>query len=153
MKKCNGLTYAQKIQWRIRILRLLLLLMFIYMIVVGKTGGGDTRIMTDLAVRVSKMGFFGSIIWVVLRIRYNKKLLESRVRMKEQMLNEQDERNQYLHDKSGGFVMDALLVLLLCVTITTAMYNMAAFYTAYAIGVAAAALKVAAYLFYSHQSG
>ena len=43
------------------------------------------------------------------------------------MKTELDERNQYLHDKSGGIVADILLAILLFVTLTASMFDMAAF--------------------------
>lgn len=71
--------------------------------------------------------------------------------MKEQMKLEQDERNQYLHDKSGGTVLDILLVFLLFVTVTTALYNMTAFHISIAILAFAILLKVGTYAFYSYR--
>ncbi len=63
---------------------------------------------------------------------------------------EQDERNQYLHDKSGGIILDILLVFLLFITVTTALFNMSAFYISLIILVVTFLLKVGAYLFYSY---
>ena len=69
--------------------------------------------------------------------------------MKEQMKLEQDERNQYLHDKSGGTVLDILLVFLMFMTVTTALYNMTAFYISISILAFTVFLKAGSYLFYS----
>lgn len=79
------------------------------------------------------------------RIVRNKKLLKNRMLLKEQMRMERDERNQYLHDKSGGIVVDILLFII----VTAALFNMAAFYTAIIILGLTVALKAAAYLFFS----
>ncbi|MDO5425932.1 MAG: hypothetical protein Q4F41_19705 [Eubacteriales bacterium] len=149
MKNFKTFTYTQKIQWRIRISWILLILMLIYMVIVGETGG-DSRIMTDLANTFSSIVFFGGILYIITRIVHNKKLLKNRLLLKEQMRMEQDERNQYLHDKSGGTVFDLLLVFLLFITVTAALYNMPAFYTSLAVLIAALLLKAGAYLFYSY---
>ena len=95
--------YTQKIQWRIRVLWIILIFMLIYMVIVGEIGG-DSRIMTNQAHTVSSGIFFGGIIYIIARIIHNKKLIKNRLLLKEQLQMEQDERNQYLHDKSGGII-------------------------------------------------
>lgn len=62
---------------------------------------------------------------------------------------ELDERNQYLHDKSGGIVTDILLLFLLFTTTTAGLFNMAAFYTSFAILAVATFLKLTFYWIYS----
>ena len=149
MKNSEKSNYTDKIKWRIRISWMILVAMLIYMFIVAETGGGDSRIMTDLANTVSGIIFFGGMIYVIVRIVHNKKLLKNRLLMKEQMKLEQDERNQYLHDKSGGTVLDILLVFLLFVTVTTALYNMTAFHISISIIDFTIFLKMGTYVFYS----
>lgn len=133
MKKSEHLSYTEKIKWRIRLLWILLIAMLVYMVIIGETGGGDSRIMTKLANIVSRVIFFGGFIYVIYRIVSLKNLLKNRLLLKEQMRLEQDERNQYLHDKSGGIVVDLLLIVQLFVTVTTALYNMTAFHVSVAL--------------------
>ena len=151
MRSAERSSYSDKIKWRIRILWITLAAMLIYIVVVGETGGGDSRIMTDLADIVSKVIIFGGIIYVASRIVHNKKLLKNRLILKDQLLKETDERNQYLHDKSGGDVVDILLIVLLFVTATASLYNMTAFYVSFGILITAILLKAGAYLFYSRR--
>ena len=151
MKSFEQLSYTEKIKWRIRILWLLTVVMLIYMIVIGEMGGGDSRIMSDLANIASDIIFFGGLIYIVYRIIANKKLLKNRLLLKEQLREELDERNQYLHDKSGGVVWDILLIVLLGITVTAALFNMAAFYTSFTILGIAIVLKVSAYWIYSRK--
>ena len=151
MKSFEQLSYTEKIKWRIRILRLLTVVMLIYMIVIVEMGGGDSRIMSDLANIASDIIFFGGLIYIVYRIIANKKLLKNRLLLKEQLREELDERNQYLHDKSGGVVWDILLIVLLGITVTAALFNMAAFYTSFTILGIAIVLKVSAYWIYSRK--
>jgi len=61
---------------------------------------------------------------------------------------EQDERNQYLHDKSGGTVWDIMLICLLFITLTASLTNMAAFYTSFTILSLMVALKCVFYFMY-----
>ena len=151
MKKFEKLTYTEKIKRRIRILWIFVFSMLVYMVVIGETGGGDSRIMTDLAEAVSRIIFFGGFIYIIIRIVQNKKLLKNRALLKEQMQAEQDERNQYLHDKSGGTVLDILLLCLLFTTVTTSLFNMAAFYTSVSILAVAVLLKASAYFIVSRR--
>ena len=151
MRWFEQMTYQQKIRWRLRVLWLIIVLMLAYMVVIGETGGGDSRVMTDLATRVSRIIFFGGLVWVICRIVHNRRLLKDEALRRENMLLELDERNRYLHDKSGGIVWDILAVCLLFITLTASLYNMAAFYTAAVILVLAAASKAGAYYFFSRR--
>ncbi|MCI9230734.1 MAG: hypothetical protein HFH97_14620 [Lachnospiraceae bacterium] len=149
MRNCKAMDYETKIKWRIRILYLLLIAMLVYMVTVVELGGGDSRIMTDLASQFSRIVFFGGMIYVITRIVHNKKLLGNRLLRKEQMQEETDERNRYLHDKSGGIVLDILLACLLFITLTASLFDMTAFYMSLAILAIAVVLKAGAYLCYS----
>ena len=143
MRNCKRMPYAQIIRWRIRVSYALLVLMLAYMV------GGDSRRMTDLASAVSRLLFFGGFGVVVSRIVHNKRLLRDRARLREQQMREQDERNQYLHDKSGGAALDILLVLLLFATVTAALFSMAAFSAVFPLLLAALAIKAGLYALYS----
>ena len=63
MKTYKQLTYSDKIRWRIRALWILLFFMLIYMVVIGEMNLGDSRIMTTLANDVSRIIFFGGMIY------------------------------------------------------------------------------------------
>ena len=151
MKKYSNMSYTDKIKWRTRILWCVLVLMLVYMVVISELGGGDSRIMTDLANKVSRIIFFGGMAYVIYRIVHNQNLLKDRSLLKEQMLREYDERNQYLHDKSGGIVLDALLICILFITLTASLFNMAAFYTAYVILMLAVIIKAVTYFILSRE--
>ena len=129
----NKLPYEEIIRWRIRLLWALIAASLIYMVVISELGGGDSRIMTDLADFISDVILFGGIIYAGFRIWYNKKLLINDWKRNQQQLEEQDERNVYLHATSGGIVVDILLTCMLFTTATTALLNMAAFYTSLAL--------------------
>lgn len=150
MIKFRNMPYTNLIRRRIRLLYLLLTAMLVYMVVVSEMGGGDSRIMTELAGIFSRLTFFGGMAYVISRIVHNKKLLNNRLLLKEQMLTEQDERNQYLHDKSGGIVLDILLACILFITLTASLFHMGMFYISFTILVLAVVLKAAAYYYYSH---
>ena len=151
MKSSSDLTYAGRLRRRVRVLWCVAALMLAYMVIVGETGG-DSRIMSQLAQIVSRVIFFGGLAWVAAAIVRTNKLLKNRAAMRESQLQELDERNRYLHDKSGGTVMDILLLILLFTTLTAALYNMPAFYTSFALLAAAVLLKGGAYLHYSRAS-
>lgn len=148
MKTYNQLSFSEKIKWRNRALGVLLVLMLLYMVLVGELGLGDSRMMSTLADDVSRLIFFGGMIWIVYKIILNRKLLKNRQMLKDKLKNEQDERRHYLHDKSGGMVWDILFVCLLFITLTTSLINMPAFYTALVILLLSIVLKVATYLMY-----
>lgn len=148
MKTYKKLSFSEKIQWRIRGLWILLAGMLIYMVVVGELGWGDSRVITQFANTAGTLMFFGGLGWVIYKISKNKKLLKNPYLLKEQMKSESDERNQYLHGKSGGIVWDILFVVLLFVTMTASLINMPVFYTSWALLVIAVVLKVLTYFWY-----
>jgi len=149
MKIFKQCSFSEKVQWRIRGQWVLLALMVVYMVVIGELGLGDSRVMTQFAETFSSITFFGGMIWVSRKIWKNKQLLRNPWKLKEKAIEEKDERNRYLHDKSGGIVWDVLFVCLLFVTVTTALINMAAFYTSFVLLCVAVALKAATYLIFS----
>ena len=149
MKPFEKLTYEQKIRWRLRLSWALLAAMLVYMVVVTELGGGDSREMSRLAGTVSRLIFFGGMVVVGTRIAHNRKLLRDIVLRRQQMLRERDERNRWLHDKSGGIVLDALLACLLFITVTCALFDNAAFYASFSVLLLALLFKGAAYLAYS----
>ena len=156
MVKFKNMSYSSLIRWRIRLLYLLLTFMLVYMVVVSELGGGDSRVMNNLAQNFSRLVFFGGMAYVISRIVHNKKLLQNRLLLKEQMLTEQDERNLYLHDKSGGIVLDILMACVLFITLieldtlTASLFHMVVFYACLGILILAIILKAAAYYYYSH---
>lgn len=149
MKACKKKTFAEKVIWRIRGLWCLLILMVVYMVVIGELGLGDSRMMTPLAEAMSRLLFFGGIGWVIWKIRKNNQLLENPWKLKEKAMLEQDERNRWLYEKSGGFVWDSMFVCLLFATVTTSVSNMPGFYVSFALLCAAVLLKVSTYWYYS----
>ncbi len=80
----------------------------------------------------------------------NKKLLNNQKLLKQKYLDERDERNRYLHDKSGGVVVDLLLLALLFTTVTAALFNMIAFHLSLAILLLTLFLKGSAYWLFKH---
>lgn len=150
MKNCKKLSYSDKIRWRIRGWWTVIVLMIAYIVVVSVLGGGDSRMMTRTARNVSQFITWGGMIYAGVRIHKNKKLLLDPQRLRELHLRELDERNRWLHDKSGGVVMDIMLIVLLITTDTAALFNMPAFYLSLSVLLTAIVLKIGTYLLYRH---
>lgn len=145
MKTWSELPYKQKIVWRIRLMWAAVILLLVFMVVVGEMGGGDSRVQTDLAETMSRLLYFGGLIYLGVRIYRNKQLLKNRLMLKEQALAEHDEGARALHQRSGGAVMDVMLLILYLATMVSSLYNMPAFYMAYGLLAAAVILKGSAY--------
>ncbi len=137
--------FAKRIRWRIRVLWALIVLMLVYMVVVGETGGGDSRMQTDLAENMSRILFFGGLIWAGWRIRQNRRILSDIRLLKAQAVAERDEFTRHLHLQSGGWVMDAMLLILYVVTMTASMYSMPLFHLSLGLLLTAIALKAGAW--------
>lgn len=149
MKKILDMPYREKVRWKVRLLWLLIVLMLAYIVVIGETGGGDSRIQTKWADQFGRIVLFGGLGVVIWRLVHHKRVLKDKLLMKQEAMKSRDEREQYLHDKSGGVVVDVLLVCLLFMALTASFYNMPAFHTAYAALLLTAGLKAAAWLFYN----
>lgn len=148
MKTFKKLPFEKKILLRIYGLWLLFFSMLVYMVVVGELELGDSRMMTPLAETVSRVIFFGGMIYVLHKIHYYKKLLQNPWKMKEKLIHEKDEWNRYLHDKSGGFAWDCLFFIQLFLTLTASLMDMKAFYFSIITLFAMIILKSALYLYY-----
>lgn len=152
MMHYKTLPFSKKIKLRNVLLWVLFCIMLAYMVIVSEVFHlGDSRYMTRLANIVSDIILFGGMIWVQWKIAQNKKLLRNRLLLKDKQMQEMDERNQYLHDKSGGIVWDILLICLLFITTTAALSSMPAFYTSFTVLVLMLILKTATYYWYSRQ--
>jgi len=144
-----NMPYAKVIQWRIRLLWLALAAMLVFMVVIGELGLRSSRVMSDFTARTSNVFYWWGMIYIIVRIVMNKKLLKDRLRLKEQQLRERDEWRQHLHRMSGGYVMDVFLVIGWIASIAASCYSNEAFYTAYGLLFIAALLKGGAWLAFS----
>ncbi len=142
------MSYTNAIKWRIRFLWLALIAMLAFMVYIGETGARDSRVITGMAYECGNFLYWLGLFYIIGRIIINKKLLTDRLRLKEQQLRERDEWRQHLHRMSGGWVMDAMLVIAYIATVTTSCYDNKAFYAAFGLLVVAALLKLIAEIGY-----
>lgn len=149
MSRWKNKSFTNKVKFRITMLWIVLILMLIYMVVVGELGLGDSRYMTQLASAVSNIIFFGGMIYVISKLIRNKKLLKNKALLVEEAMENLDERNQFLYDKSGGIVVDILLLFILFVTCTMALWDMEAFYASLSILLVTVISKIVSYFIYS----
>ena len=93
------------IRKKIVILWVGLILLLIAMVVVGEGSGTiflSSREQTSLAEDVTRMVYFGGLIFVIVRLCHYRNLRKNRLRMEEETLQYYDERRQLIHEKSGG---------------------------------------------------
>ena len=141
-------TYAAVIRQRIRLLWLALLAMLVFMVVIGELGLRSSQVITGFAYDCGNFLYWCGLFYIIGRICLNKKLLKDRQRLKAQQLREFDERNRYLHRMSGGWVMDAYLVIAYIAAVTASCCSNQAFYAAFGLLTAAALLKLVAEIGY-----
>lgn len=149
MKTYINKNYPKKIKMRIRIYSIMIVIMLIYMFVIGELGLGDSRKMSSLASDVGRYIIFGGLLYLIIKIVSLRKILRNEKKLLEEFQYELDERKQYIYDKSGGIVVDILLVILLFITCSLAMYDNMMFNTAFAILIITVGLKFISYLIYS----
>lgn len=140
--------YTKQIKWRIRLLWAALIGMLIFMVAIGELGLHSSKVVTGFAYTGGSLLYWMGLICIIGRLIINRKLLKDRLRLKEQQLRERDERNQHLHRMSGGWVMDAMLVLCYIAAIAASCHSNETFYVAFGLLIAAALLKLAAEIAY-----
>ncbi len=145
----SKMSYTKVIQWRIRFLWLALAAMLAFMVYIGETGARDSRIVTGMAYDWGNFLYWLGLFYTIGRIIINKKLLKDRLRLKEQQLCERDEWRQHLHRMSGGWVMDAMLVISYVAAVAASCYDSKAFYAAFWLLVIGALLKLIAEVGYA----
>lgn len=142
--------FEKKLKGRIWICRLTIVLMLAAMVIIGEADGLlDSRTMSRTAQGASRLIFFGTLIGLIVCIARTKRLLSRRIDRRERKIFEEDERRTAIRQQSSAWAMDVLLALLLAAVFVLAFVNMAAFYTAYGILLATAALRGAAAWYYS----
>lgn len=144
----SKMSYPKIIQWRIRSLWLALIAMLIFMVVIGEIGAHSSRVVTGFAYSGGSLLYWAGLIYIIARIVINKKLLKDRLRLKAQQLRERDEGIRHLHQMSGGWVMDVMLVMAYIAAVAASCWSNEAFYAAFGLLVVAALLKGGAYLAY-----
>lgn len=149
MKRYNECTYPEKLRRRMIGWSVMLALHIIYLIVLSELGGGDSRVQTNGMHAVMVIIGFGGIGWMGWKINHLRKLLKNPYLRKQNRLNEQDERNRWLHDKSGGDVWDIQFIGLLIVTLTASMFSPSAFHAVLPLLLLAVAVKIGSYVWYS----
>ena len=140
--------YTRIIQQRIHCLWLALIAMLIFMVLIGELGLRSSKIITGFAYDCGNFLYWCGLFYIVSRIIINNKLLKDRLRLKEQQRRELDERNQYLHRMSGGWVMDVMLALCYTAAVAASCWSNETFYVAFGLLVAAALLKLIAEVAY-----
>ena len=67
MKRTDSMPFARKIRLRIWGCWAAIVVMTVYMLVLVEIGGGDSRIMTRTAELVTRLLYFGGLIFLIVR--------------------------------------------------------------------------------------
>lgn len=139
----------REIKKRIAIYSALLVLIFAYIFVIGKMGLCNNRKMSDTAGMAIMAIIFGGVLFVVIKLVYNRRLLKNTFKISLEFRKELCKRDKLLYEKSGGVVFEILLYFLLFVTGTAALINEAAFRVSFLVLIVSIVLKVVTYMIYS----
>ena len=111
MKGCK-LPFSQVVKRRIYLLWAVLALLLAFMVLVGEKGLIDSRYTTGLSQLSYKALYFGGVIYTIYKIHYNRSLLKNKEKLRQEKILALDERTQWVHEKSGGPIMDIFLLCL-----------------------------------------
>ena len=146
MKSCK-LPFSQVVKRRIYLLWAVLALLLAFMVLVGEKGLIDSRYTTGLSQLSYKALYFGGVIYTIYKIHYNRSLLK----LRQEKILALDERTQWVHEKSGGPIMDIFLLCLAAAACALSFVDISAFNTAVSILFFAVLLKIAAYFYYKNK--
>ena len=146
--KNYSLPFAKVVKRRIYLLWAVLVLLLVFMALVGEKGLIDSRYTTELSRFAYKTLYFGGVIYIIYKIRYNRSLLKDKEKLRREKILALDERTQWVHEKSGGLVMDIFLLCLAAAVCVLSFVDIRAFNTAVSILFFALFLKIAAYFHY-----
>lgn len=149
--KNDSLPFSQVVRKRIWALWAVLALLLIFMVTVGEKGLIDSRYTTNLSQLSYKFLYFGGVIYTIYKIHYNRSLLKNKEKLRQEKILELDERTQWVHEKSGGLVLDILLLCLAAAACVLSFVDISAFNTAVSILFFAVLLKIAAYFYYKNK--
>lgn len=150
MKSYNQ-PFSKIVKKRIYTLWTVLALLLVFMVLVGEKGLIDSRYTTDLSRLSYKLLYFGGLIYTIYKIHYNRSLLKNKEKLQQEKILELDERTQWIHEKSGGLVMDILLLCLAAATCVLSFVDINAFNTSVSILLFTVLLKIAAYCYYKNK--
>ncbi len=83
MKSCK-LPFSQIVKRRIYLLWAVLALLLAFMVLVGEKGLIDSRYTTGLSQLSYKALYFGGVIYTIYKIHYNRSLLKTRKRLRQE---------------------------------------------------------------------
>ena len=116
-------------------LRIGVVLMLILDVVVGvfwdQLGFLDVRLMTDRARQMQSILLFGFLVYFIIRLVMNKKMLKNPFQLEEEARWQRDERRVHIGEKAAKLSADLALAGLVVATFVVSLYNMDAFNALY----------------------
>lgn len=142
------MSYVQTLRWRVWALWAELAMVVVYLVLVTELETLGLLQIVDVADLVSRALPLAAIVYLLVRIFLDKRQLRAQVNRLEQH-QEPELRARFLHEKSGGVVMDIVLFGLLLAALIATLVNLTAFYTVFFLLLFALLVKLIAYLLFS----
>ena len=143
--------FCQVVNRRLYLLWAVLALRLAFMALVGEKGLIDSRYTTGLSQLSYIALYFGGVIYTIYKTHYNRSLLKNKEKLRQEIILALDERSQWVHEKSGGPIMDIFLLCLAAAACALSFVDISAFNTAVSILFFAVLLKIAAYFYYKNK--
>ena len=91
----------------------------------------DTRLMSQRARYMQSLLLFGFLIYFIIRLVMNKKMLKNPFQLEEEARWQRDERRVHIGEKAAKLAADLALAGLVVATFVVSLYNMDAFNALY----------------------
>lgn len=146
--------FREKVKRQNVILWIALFLTLALNVALGELGGVlflDYRQMTPPARNLQRAMYFGFLVYLIVRLAGNRKLLRERERLEERERRELDERRQLISASAGKLSADLFTVGLALAVFAASLLDMAVFTTLAWVLLVWAFLRLAAFLLQSRK--
>ena len=127
--------YEEKLKRRLIFCRVLIVTLLALMILIGVLSDRgvllDSRTMSRTAQMVPRLIIFGGIVLLLILHRRTAFLLSDRIARDRQRIAEEDERRQYIQQRSNSLTLEALFAIGTLAVLILSYVDMTAFTTAY----------------------
>ena len=144
--------YKRKLKKRKILFLSLLGLVICYVAVLIYLGAGDSRTVAPDAISFGSWCVLIILVYLLIRIKKISALLRQNDynTIKETMIREEDERNIWLYERSGGSVFLCSFIVTMMITITCSLFNNEAFFSSLITMASMLIIKVFFYLYNRH---
>lgn len=111
----------------------------------------DSRNISSLTESFQKVVYFAWLIWIIVKIRKNKKIIKDNELLKIILIEEKDERSNYIKGKIGNIGFNVSICVLTIAAFIIGFVNKNSFYTLLITLLVMVSIRIIIKIYYSHK--